>query len=782
MRSFIGKLEKQRFLFVVFAVNFLIAFLSFVYFVIKGNGLFMQAYDFNAQEIPFNMFANQAIKSGDIFWNWNIDIGSDFVETFSFYNLGSPFFWITLLFPSDVFPYLIAWIYMLKYAVAGLFSYIYINRFVKNKNAALIGSILYAFSGFQCCNLLFYHFHDVVAFFPLMLIGLEKLQTENKKGVFALSVFVNALLNYFFFIGEVMFTIVYYIVRFFIAERENTLVNKEWVLRFIKCIGICIVEGILGVCMAGVLFIPSILSVLNNSRVSSHIYGNEALVYNTENVLGIIKGLFFPADVMQGQSAVWSMNWYSVSAYLPMVGMFLVLVHITNEKKDWITNLLKTCFVIALIPLLNNAFVMFTSEYYRRWYYMPVIIMALASAKVIENRTIYVKKLKKAVAVTGVFMIGYIVYMWFYPWEWSAFEESGIYRPLVFSLYCTIGLGGVFLTGVLIKSTKKHFYSCMMSAVIIFCVITTFCNLFLNQKDSSYENSRDMYCDLVLTTKELEKDVLPYRYKFFDSYYNRSMTAGIPGRASFISTVSPFISEFYESLGTNRHVTSPDGPEGTNEVLSVGYYVSNVEYENEPYKVFDNGYQTIYIYKDENAVPIGYTYDTYMTSDEYKTIDVQLRGMAMFKTLIIKDEDEEKVSGILRHYDEQIDGSYDVLNREQIKAEHRLEVSRNFWKNSTGFGSEIKADKDKYAYYSIPYDKNWSATVNGENVEILNINGLMAVPITQGDNEIVFSYKNMELIAGFCITVSGLIFFVVYVFYWLKKQKNGIKLKNGDIG
>lgn len=771
MRNFVGKLEKKRFLFVVFAVNFAIAFLSFICFIVKGNELFMQAYDFNAQEIPLNMLANQAIKSGDVFWNWNIDIGSDFVETFSFYNLGSPFFWITLLFPADAFPYLIAWIYMLKYAVAGLFSYIYIHRFVKNRNAALIGSMLYAFSGFQCCNLLFYHFHDVVALFPLMLIGLEKLQTENKKGIFALSVFVNALLNYFFFIGEVMFVVVYYVVRFFIAEKKNASDNKQWILEQARRIGICFVEGVLGVCMAGVLFVPSILSVLNNSRVSSHIYGNEALAYNTENILGIIKGLFFPGDVMQGQSAVWSMNWYSVSAYLPMVGMFLVLVYAFNEKKDWLTNLLKTCLIIALIPLLNNAFVMFTSEYYRRWYYMPVLIMALASAKVIEERTVYAEKMKKAAVVTGAFMIGYIAYMRFYPWEWSAYQESGIYRPLVFLLYCVIGLSGVILTYLLIKSAKKYFYHCMIAAVMIFCVITTSCNIFLNQKDSSYENSEDMYCDIVLTAKELEKDVLPYRYKFFDPYYNRSMTAGIPGRGSFISTVSPFISEFYESLGVNRHVTSPEGPEGTNEVLSVGYYVSDVEYNNEAYTVFDNGYQTIYVYKDEDAVPIGYTYDTYMTFDEYKTIDAHLRGMAMLKTLIVKDEDEEKVSKILRHYDEQIDGSYDVSYREQIKTEHRLESSKDFWKSSTGFGSKITADEDKYAFYSVPYDNSWNVTVNGESAEILNINGLMAVPITKGDNEIVFLYKNMELIYGFVITILGVVLFIIYVFIGAGKMK-----------
>ena len=69
--------------------------LAFIYFILKGEGIFTLSNDFNAQEISFNMLANNAIKSGEVLWNWNIDIGSSFVETFSFYNLGSPFFWIS---------------------------------------------------------------------------------------------------------------------------------------------------------------------------------------------------------------------------------------------------------------------------------------------------------------------------------------------------------------------------------------------------------------------------------------------------------------------------------------------------------------------------------------------------------------------------------------------------------------------------------------------------------------------------------------------------------------
>ena len=452
MKNIIKKIKENRFLFVVFGINFAMAFLAFIYFIVRGGGLFTQSYDFNAQELSFNMLANQAIKNGDVFWNWNIDIGSDFVETYSFYNIGSPFFWITLLFPASAFPYIVGWVYMLKYAVAGLLSYIFIKRFVKNRHAALIGSMLYAFSGFQSCNLLFYHFHDVVALFPLLLIGLEKLQTEKKKGIFAFAVFINCLVNYFFFIGEVFFIIIYYVVRFLVPEWKE--VKKQVKITALKVTN-CIIEGVIGVMMAGVLFVPSILSVLNNPRVGEHINGNEALVYNTENVLQIIKGLFFPSEGMQSQASITEMNWYSIAAYLPLVGMFLVLAYVMNKKKDWISNLLKVSLVIACIPLLNNLFVMFTREYYRRWYYMPILIMALASALVIEKREEF--KIKKPFIITMIFMAGYVAYMALYPWNYSNTEESGVRNMKLFLAIAVVALGGVILTYLLHKKAGHHY-------------------------------------------------------------------------------------------------------------------------------------------------------------------------------------------------------------------------------------------------------------------------------------------------------------------------------------
>ena len=45
---------------------------------------------------------------------------------------------------------------------------------------------------------------------------------------------------------------------------------------------------------------------------------------------------------------------------------------------------------------------------------------------------------------------------------------------------------------------------------------------------------------------------------------------------------------------------------------------------------------------------------------------------------------------------------------------------------------------DKYAFFSVPNDNGWGAKVNGKTVEILNINGMMAISIKKDKKIIEF--------------------------------------------
>ena len=277
-----------------------------------------------------------------------------------------------------------------------------------------------------------------------------------------------------------------------------------------------------------------------------------------------------------------------------------------------------------------------------------------------------------------------------------------------------------------------------------------------------------------MTGNELDKDVLPFRYKIYDSYNNRAMAAYVPDRASFSSTVSPYIAEFYEQLKDNRHVLTPEGPLGTNDILSVSYYVTDVEWKDDKcVKHYHNGNNDVYMYIDDKALPIGFTYDTYMTRSEYANVDGKYTALAMLKTLIIEDEDEPEVSKVLRKYDSQTDGEYaDFELNASLKAEHQDEVSQNFHYSSRDFGSTITTDAEKYAFFSVPYSDSWSATVNEISAEVLNINGLMAVKVDKGVNEIKFSYENKGLKYGFILSIIGIIIWCTYYVYNLKKRKS----------
>src|SRR5690554_4997812 len=111
------KRQKERYLF-VFVLAFFMAVIIFLPFVIFDRGIFIYYGDYNVQQIPFYKLAHEAVLDGNIFWNWNTDLGANFIGSYSFYLLGSPFFYLTLPFPNDWVPYLMPVLLSLKTATA----------------------------------------------------------------------------------------------------------------------------------------------------------------------------------------------------------------------------------------------------------------------------------------------------------------------------------------------------------------------------------------------------------------------------------------------------------------------------------------------------------------------------------------------------------------------------------------------------------------------------------------------------------------------------------------
>ena len=116
--------------------------------------------------------------------------------------------------------------------------------------------MLYAFSGFSIYNIFFNHFHEAIIFFPLMLAALDEYMENRRRGLFALTVFACCFVNYYFFVGQVTFTLIYFFLR---------LLCRSWRIS-LRDFLLLALEAVLGVGMACVLLIPSVLTVTQNYR------------------------------------------------------------------------------------------------------------------------------------------------------------------------------------------------------------------------------------------------------------------------------------------------------------------------------------------------------------------------------------------------------------------------------------------------------------------------------------------------------------------------------------
>ncbi|HAG13309.1 MAG TPA: hypothetical protein DCG49_05545, partial [Ruminococcus sp.] len=123
----------------VFLLGFGILLVMILPVMLFTGGYFIYYGDFNSQQLPFYYLAHESVRSGAFGWNWKTDLGSNFLGSYSFYLMGSPFFWLTVPFPQEWTLYLIPYLLALKHGFAALTAYAYIRRFVRSREAALIG-------------------------------------------------------------------------------------------------------------------------------------------------------------------------------------------------------------------------------------------------------------------------------------------------------------------------------------------------------------------------------------------------------------------------------------------------------------------------------------------------------------------------------------------------------------------------------------------------------------------------------------------------------------------
>ena len=386
---------------------------SFYYFLILlaiGIGFYMIMFvdnnfslayggDYSSQYIPMGYhiwdYYHEWIYSGHFtLFDPELYLGANSIGSNAYYGLFSPFNIIIVIFPRSFVPSAVALASLFKLASAGLFFSIYMKKAFKIKESvSFVCGIAYAFCGFSAFYLWYNNYQDILVFFPLVLLGIEKTIQEKKPWILALGVFFLAICNYVLMVSYIVCAFFYAMFRFFQTLRTRDVKNNFIVLG----LGVAGFTG--GLLMSGFVFIPALMATLSSPKLETNSYGSLLKTYLAtkdfahffstlfswnkvadqhnyvipERVFYPILEFFFPPTTCRSlpmlQISSWDFDDMAVSlwCYIPFI-MFLVPALIQSGKeKKWSHYIGFALLALTLFTPFMYFLTMGFSNGYARW-------------------------------------------------------------------------------------------------------------------------------------------------------------------------------------------------------------------------------------------------------------------------------------------------------------------------------------------------------------------------------------------------------------------------------
>ena len=648
------KISKKLNTYQIFTIIFVILYFGVFFSFIKSGRSFIWEPDGYKQHYIFLEHFYETIKNvknGLSTFSWNLGLGLDKIGQLSYYILGDPFSYISLLFPIECLKYVYSFLVILRMYFVGISFIAYCNYHKKNKFATLIGTLIYTFSGYILFAAVRHPFFaNAAIWLPLMFLGIDKILKEDKYKLFTIVSAISAISNYYFFYMITILTFIYAIIKYWNEYKENGV--KTFLAKFAKT-ALCYIIGVLS---SSILLLPTIYAFINNSRV-----GNTSCTYYT---LGYYTKLLFMSDKTP--------YWARVSV-CPLA-ITLLPIAILNFKKNkenrtWIKNLL-VYFIILLIPILGSIMNGFSFQS-NRWTF--AFSFALSYLVVINLRNSLTYSPKEFKLIKNCLIIYFL--MWF------------LLKSLagVFPVF-TVCFAFLFLIVLVSRSLdypkiKKDLYfqyasdlnsaeSKLIAQRVKIIILLTVCLYFIffswdsfihgkyykeflkfDEVESSYSTLSkkiEHYEEAVNYIKQNDTGLYRIGNNVPDSN-NISYKYGYNGLNNYLSIGDKNLTTLSkELLILNSAKTNPlrefDSRSRITTLLGEKYYiVSKKDNIYVPYgynlvyeiKDSENDEKTTQIYQNENNLPLAVFYNNYTLKQNYNALSPIEKEQSLLKTAVI---------------------------------------------------------------------------------------------------------------------------------------------------
>lgn len=568
-------------------------------------------------------------------WDFSIGYGGDILTTFNYYVIGDPLNLLSAFVPASKTEYLYSFLVLLRLYLAGISFSMYCRYMKKGCFTTLCGTLTYVF----CAYALFASarhpfFINPMIYFPLLLIGIEKIFKSKKPYLFIGMIFISAASNFYFFYMLSILCFIYALIRFFSMYQQHRM------QKFCICLRNFCGFYVVGVLLAGVLFIPSALALISGDRIS--LSNNINLFYKNFYYQKLSTSLI-TGDLVG--------SWTIVGCSAVVLPAIVLLFMKRKQNRD-----LKLGFVILtlmlLIPFAGHVMNGFSYSS-NRWEWGYAFLLSFILVTMLpELMKITKKQLVIILGLTFVYLISYYI-----------FKKNPDGRFLT-AWYILLAAVIVFGTCSIIRKYlhKSDTLKKSISYVIVFGVMAA--GIFI-QADNRYGkaagyiydfvDSGTAYKKMMSTSATAISRVGDTEFSRFETYskaqyampHNTAVLNDVNGLSFYFSLSNNYISKFFDETANRIYLSFCY--KGLDNRLSLST-LANVKYQvaqnNLAYNPF-YGYQPysdkeidlpVQIYENQYALPFGYTYSNYLSSDKYNKLTPIEKQEAMLQAAVINEK------------------------------------------------------------------------------------------------------------------------------------------------
>ena len=659
-----------------------------------------------------------------VMWDMSLGYGADILSTLNYYAIGDP---LNLLYgfvspknTETMYDFMI----VLRMYLAGITFIMYARKMKKRSYGTVIGALVYVFSGF-CFRLGLRHpfFINPMIYFPVLCLGIEKIYQRERPYVFIFAVCVSAMSNYYFLYMLTIFAVIYAWIRFYKYTEENKM--KNFCLTILK-FGMYYT---LGIAMAAVILLPSVIGFLGNGRYGNGVDWKSLIVYPGKYYLLFIENFIGYGNMGSNTNA----------GYLPIVGIVVLFTLFSQRMKHKKYRAAFIASIIALIlPIFGYAFNGF-SYANNRWAFALSFIVALLTAEMYPR--LFVMSKRQQIGIGA----GIIIYTVFCIIVNASGEEILKNKGIM----AACGLIAVFYILLLIfqrlgYDTQKRIVRVSMAILLLISVGVHGYYRF-DPKEYAYTQE---FMDQGQAYRTLKEDNIRMLSKANDPSVYRVHAEGYRyknyGLINHLNTISGYYSitakcvtdtiKGYDTLGMQyadkykgvdqrlgllslagvKYITVAHNSQVAKDVSSMGDVPYGVE------KLRKKG--NITLYKNKYALPFAYAYDSYMTEQQYEQLNGIGKEQAMLAQIILNQHPADKE---IQHNEQRNGPDIQTISLPETR------ISSPKGKKYADITVPVEKDKETYLYF-----KNlvYHGKKNGDDKFILTgRKGTKGILVTQND-------------------------------------------------